>query len=142
MKGIRNIVAAWEEVTTNFMNSSWNKLWPETCHDFRGFEENEAAVVSDIVELANQLGMDEVDIDNVQELLQSHQTSLTNEELVELEQHCSTEDNDDSTDDDVPNRNLTTRVLTEGISKIMDALDLFTENYADSDQHCSEESCC
>jgi hypothetical protein len=24
----------------------------------------------------------------------------------------------------------------------MDALDLFTENYADSDQHCSEESCC
>jgi hypothetical protein len=72
MKGIRNIVAAWEEVTTNFMNSSWNKLWPETCHNLRWLEENEAAVVNDIVELANQLGMDEVDIDNAQELLQSH----------------------------------------------------------------------
>jgi hypothetical protein len=79
MKGIRNIVAVWEEVTTNCMNSSWKKLWPQACHDFRRFEENEAAVANDIVELAIQLGMDEVDIGNVQELLQ---TSLTNEELV------------------------------------------------------------
>jgi hypothetical protein len=55
------------------MNSSWKKLWPESCHNFEGFEENEAAVANDIVELANQLGMDEVDIDNVQELLQPHQ---------------------------------------------------------------------
>jgi hypothetical protein len=129
MKGNRNIAVAWEKVITNCMDNSWKKLWPEACHDFRGFEENEAAVTNDIVELANQLGMDEVDIDNVQELSQSHQTSLTNEELVELEQHRSTED-DDSTDDDVPNRNLTTRVLTEGINKIMDVLDIFTENDA------------
>jgi hypothetical protein len=92
----------------------------------REFEENEVAVANNIVELANQLGMDEVDIDNVRELLQSHQTSLTNEELVELEQQCSAEDDDDSTDDDVPNRNLITRVLTEGINKIMDVLDIFT----------------
>jgi hypothetical protein len=73
MKGIRNIVAAWEEVTTNCMNSSWKKLWPKVCHDFRGFEENEAAIANDIVELANQLGMDEVDIDNMQKLFQPHQ---------------------------------------------------------------------
>jgi hypothetical protein len=126
MKGIRNIVAAWEEVTTNFMNSSWNKLWLEACYDFRGFEENEVVVANDIVELADQLGMDKVDIDNVQELLQSHQTGLTNEELVVLEQQRSTEDDDNSTDDDVPNRNLITRVLTEGINKIMDVLDIFT----------------
>jgi hypothetical protein len=73
MKDIRNIVAAWEKVTTNCMNSSWKKLWPKACHDFGRFEENEAAVTNDIVLLANQLGMDEVDIDNVRELLQSHQ---------------------------------------------------------------------
>jgi hypothetical protein len=85
--------------------------------------------------------MDEVDIDNVQELLQSHQTSLTNEELVELEQHRSTEVDDDSTDDDVPNRNLTTRVLTEGINKIMDVLDLFTENYAGFYRSTAVKSC-
>jgi hypothetical protein len=84
MKGIRNIVAAWEEVTINHMNSSWKKLWPEVCHNFRGFEENEAVVVNDIVEFANQLGMDEVDINNVWELLQSQLTSLTNKELVDL----------------------------------------------------------
>jgi hypothetical protein len=132
MKGIRNIVAAWDEVTANCMNSSWKKLWSEACHDFRGFEENEAAVTSNIVELANQLGMDEVDIDNVQELLQSHQTSLTNEELVQLEQQCYTEE-DDSTDYDAPSRNLTTRVLTQDINMIMDVLDIFTENYADFD---------
>jgi hypothetical protein len=134
MKGVRNIVAAWEEVTTNCTNSSWKKLWPEACHDFRGFEENEAAVANDTVDVATQIGMDEVDINNVQELLQSHRTSLTNEELVELEQQCSPEDNDDSTDDNVPNRNLTTRVFTEGINKIVDVLDLFTENDADFDR--------
>jgi hypothetical protein len=78
--------------------------------------------------------MDEVDIDNVQELLQSHQTILTNEELVELVQQRSTEDDDYSTDDDVPNRKLTTRVLTEGINMIMDVLDLVTENDADFDR--------
>jgi hypothetical protein len=134
MKGIRNIVAAWEEVTTNCMSSSWKKLWPEACHDFGGFEANEAAIANDIVELANQLGMDDVDIDNVQELLQSHQTSLTNEELVELEQQLYIEDDDNSTDDNVPNRKLTTRVLTENVNKMMDVLDFFTENDADFDR--------
>jgi hypothetical protein len=122
MKGIKNIVAAWK------------KLWLEACNDFRRFEDYEAAVANDIVELANQRGMDDVDIDNVQELLQSQQKSLTNEELVELEQQRYTEDDDDSTYDDVPNRNLTIRVLTEGINMIMDVLDLFTENDADIDR--------
>jgi hypothetical protein len=59
---------------------------------------------------------------------------LANQPGIVLEQQRSTEASDDSADDDVPNRNLTTRVSTEGINKIMDVLDLLTENDTDFDR--------
>jgi hypothetical protein len=39
--------------------------------------------------------MNEVDGDNVQELLQSHKTGLTNEELMELEHQNSADENNE-----------------------------------------------
>jgi UV DNA damage repair endonuclease len=65
-------------------------------------EENVTPIVNDIVHLANQLGMDDADDDNVQELLQSCETGLTNAELRELEQqNTALENSKDSRADNV-----------------------------------------
>jgi hypothetical protein len=84
------------------MKRSWKNVWPDACNDLNNSEENVTLIVNDIVYLTNQLGMDKVDGDNVQELLKSYKTGLTNKELMELEQQNSTvENNEDSTTDDV-----------------------------------------
>lgn len=57
----------------------------EACHEFLGFEDAEAAIMSDTVQLAIQTGLEEVDVVSVEKLLHSHGEDLTNEELQELE---------------------------------------------------------
>jgi hypothetical protein len=102
MKAVRNIKTAWDEVSTSCMKRSWKNIWLDACNDSNNSEENVTPIINDIIHLANQLGMDEVDSGKVQELLQSYETGLTNEELMELEQQNSAvENNEDSTTDNV-----------------------------------------
>ncbi|KAK4313720.1 hypothetical protein Pmani_014943 [Petrolisthes manimaculis] len=52
--------------------------------------------------LAQQAGFEEVDGNDVTELLESHNDELTNEDLMELEQARSHEEDDDNQDESVP----------------------------------------
>ncbi|MPC99286.1 hypothetical protein E2C01_094691 [Portunus trituberculatus] len=69
------------------MNSAWNKVWSECANDFPGFaEENIGAIRNDRVNLCHRADFNEVD-DDVQDLLESHTESLSNDELIELDRH-------------------------------------------------------
>lgn len=82
-----NIKEAWEEVIGMCMNSVWQKLWLDICNDLQDFEEVQAKIINDIIQLANQAGLEEADNNNVEEALLSYGESWSNEELQELEQH-------------------------------------------------------
>lgn len=89
-KGLDNIAAAWGEVSAVTMNAVWRKLWPEVVHDFCGFSvPAHSALTKEIADLANSAKLgdnEEVLVDDVDELLNSHDTEMTTEELLELEE--------------------------------------------------------
>ena len=77
---IENIDGAWEDIANISMNSARWKVWPYVCYEFTGFEVQES-ITRDIVQFANQARLIEVGFNDVEELLDSHGSCLTNEEL-------------------------------------------------------------
>jgi hypothetical protein len=57
-----------------------NKVWPQCLHDFRGFE-GVPKIANEVAAIAQELGLDSTEPDDVTELLESHSQLLTNEEL-------------------------------------------------------------
>ncbi|XP_046382271.1 tigger transposable element-derived protein 1-like [Ischnura elegans] len=93
---IKNIASSWEEVTSKNMNGVWKNLCPSLVH-FEGFMSNEVDEVIDrVVDLAHALDL-EVEAEDVEELLDSHE-GWTNEDLIELSAYRADvgDDDDDS----------------------------------------------
>jgi len=67
------------------MNSAWSKLWPECVagRDFEGFDNEDSAVIDDIVSLGKNMGL-EFNNEDVEELLEDHKDELCMEELEQL----------------------------------------------------------
>jgi hypothetical protein len=84
---------------------------------------------NDIIRLAIQIEMDEVDTDSVQELVYVYGTELMSKETMELEQqHCSVGNNDFTTDyDNDAERNLAISLLTD-LPNTVNVMDIITEN--------------
>lgn len=121
-KGIYNIDAAWKEVTPQAMNGCWRKIWPEVVHDFKGFDVQ--AVRGDIVKLSHTAGFTDVDEQDVQELLDSHDQPLSVEDLLQMqEQRALAEDEEEEEEDE--SRGLTLAKLREvlnGVDTLMGIL--------------------
>ena len=77
---------AWHQVTYRTTNSAWRKLWSECVagRDFEGFDNEDSAVINDIVSLDKNMGL-EVNNEDVEELLEDHKDELSMEELEQLQ---------------------------------------------------------
>jgi hypothetical protein len=77
---------AWSAVTHSCMNTAWRSVCPDLVHDFKGFsvDEDVNKTKEEIVQLANKVGFNEVDLCDVGDLL-SHNDELSNEDLIELQ---------------------------------------------------------
>jgi len=77
---------AWQQVTYMTMNSTWRKWWPECVagRDFEGFDNEDSAVIDDIVSLGKTMGF-EVNNEDAEELLEDHKDELTTEELEQIQ---------------------------------------------------------
>ena len=78
---------AWAEVTVNCIRGAWKHLCPDYAVDFQGFnlESRLSEERLKCLNLAKQVGLDEVEEEDVTELLESINEELTVEELQELE---------------------------------------------------------
>ena len=83
---IENISLSWEEVTPKWLNGCWKKLLPECTIDFPGFETPVKNVIEEIALIGKDLGFENVDEENIQELLNSHSADMDDVSLIELEQ--------------------------------------------------------
>nr|XP_042711711.1 tigger transposable element-derived protein 1-like [Chrysemys picta bellii] len=99
LNGVGNTHAAWKMVTSQCRNGVWHHAWLDAVHSFLGFDAI-PALEQEIVKLAKDVGLAEVE-DDVQELLDSHNEQLTNEELIELDQQWLSEESKADDDDDV-----------------------------------------
>ena len=133
-KAVENIGEAWEDVTNNSIKFAWRKVWPDVCHDFTGFEVQES-ITRDIVQLANQAGLTAVDINDVEELLASHGSSLTNEELQELDEHRKRQEAENTaTEEAEPEKFLSTKNLTDVFLKLSEVLAIISNNDPDMER--------
>jgi hypothetical protein len=112
----------------------WRKIWPDVVTDFHGFEPEEEISNSRcaIIDMARSLGFEEVDEANVKELLQSHMEELSSEDLLELENELSNEDDESS--DVVPVKHLTTKQLVEFFKHIDIAIGIMDDNDANRER--------
>ncbi|XP_059974972.1 tigger transposable element-derived protein 1 [Mesoplodon densirostris] len=85
LDAIKNIRDSWEEVQTSTLTGVWKKLIPTLIDDFEGLKTSVEEVTADVVEIARELEL-EVEPEDVTELLQSHDKTLTDEELLLMDE--------------------------------------------------------
>ncbi|KAH1186904.1 hypothetical protein KIL84_019653 [Mauremys mutica] len=117
LKGMENIDTSWEQVTLQCMNGVWPRAWPDAVHSFMGFDAI-PALKQEIVKLVKDVGFEEVEEYDVQDLLESHAEQLTDEELIELDQQWISKESKD--DDDI-------RQKAKNLSHFFELLDEMTE---------------
>lgn len=132
LKAITNIDSAWDEVSLSCMNGVWRKLWPEAVTDFVGIEPV-SDVAEDVSRMAKDVGIDNVDPDDVEQLLESHGEPLSREELeelaVQLQQHEA--DTPDEGEELEPIRTLKTTNIKSALAQISSAFDELCDNDPD-----------
>ena len=84
LDAIKNIHISWEEVKVSTLTGVWRKWIPTLMDGFDGFKTSEEEVTAD-VEIARELDL-EVGPEDITKLLQSHHKTLTDEELLLMDE--------------------------------------------------------
>lgn len=120
---------AWDAVSHSCMNGVWKKLCPYLECDFKGFsvESDLSETREEIVSLAKKVGLAEVELGDVQELLDSHKEELSPQDLLDLEKEKERDKAENKEEVDVV-RTLTAKRLTEAFRLIESALAILDED--------------
>ena len=82
---IKNNGDSQEEVKIGTLTGVWQKLIPTRRDDFEGFMTSVEEVIAEVVQTARELEL-EVEPEDVTGLLQSHNTTLADEELLPIDE--------------------------------------------------------
>lgn len=85
LDAIKSIRDSWDEVGASTVTGVWKRLIPTLADEFEGSGASLEDVTADVVRLASELAL-EVGPEDVTEWLQSHARSLTDEELLLMEE--------------------------------------------------------
>ena len=112
----------------HFHHLHLHQLWPEAVIEFRGFMEAEVSEArQQIVDMALQVGFEEVDEDDDEDFLLSHREELRNDDLLALEEERIREESESSPEEVVPVKTLTTKVMAKGFKLVNEAMAIFDE---------------
>jgi len=76
---------AWEEVTVPYTKGVWHKTWPSN-KNYGSKCDNTDMLIKEISEIAEEVGLDNVDLMDISEILESRSQSLLSEEIYDLAQ--------------------------------------------------------
>ena len=131
LDAVENINLSWNEVTEKCLKGVWKKIWPDLNKEDDTLQEN--VNINEIVELAKQTGIGEVDVQDLEEILEEKAESFSNDELSELAHHEEHE-NIDSSDSEEERKELSTAFLKSSLDTITEIMDQFIENDTDFDR--------
>ena len=128
LKVVKNIDASWKEVTEVNLNSVWKALCPQFYNEFTGFDQSSVAkeIMNNLVELGNKLDLG-VQEDDFQELLDSHDRDLSNEDLIELEAEQRRVPEDEEDGEPAHMKKFETKGLAKIFSLVDEAIELIDE---------------
>ncbi|XP_045115137.1 tigger transposable element-derived protein 1-like [Portunus trituberculatus] len=92
---VKNIGESWAEVTQSNMNGVWKSMCPSLVNNFKGFDSDSVEETkSNCVKLGNELSLD-IEESDINEVLDSHDSELNAEDLMELGKQTEADENDD-----------------------------------------------
>ncbi|KFD68463.1 hypothetical protein M514_19289, partial [Trichuris suis] len=131
---IDNIVEAWNDVSKQCLHRVWRKLIPDLICDFKDFEPSAQVceITESCVQLANRLGFEEVEYQDIEDILNCQPDELTTEELQELsvagEAERREEDDENQEAPPPPPRQMTTAELSNTLETIEQRLQWLEDN--------------
>ena len=99
LTAIDNINMAWEEVTLSCMKGVWNKIWPSD-ESYGTNCDNLDFLMKEISEIAEEVGLENVDPVGITEVLESHSQPLSNGEICDLAQKLTEQQKEDEEEED------------------------------------------
>ena len=139
---VNMIDQAWVNVTYRTLNSAWRKLWPScvTERDFEGFQSEagpstasvtteDTGVIEDILLMGRSMGL-EVNREDIDNLVDSHSTELTTEELLHLQQQQQQDliEEQGSSEDEIVREDVSSALINNMCAK-WGELQSFVEKY-------------
>lgn len=132
-QAIHNISSAWDEITSETMNSVWKNLSDNCIQDFKNFEETLMSLQDNIIELGKKVGFEELQPEDIQQLIDSHKEEISEEDFVKLKQERSIEEEYDDDDEEYTQsvKSLTSQGMAEAFRHLDAFLSYFDENDPD-----------
>lgn len=128
MNAVENINLSWNEITERSLKGVWKNIWPDLSKsEDIGHSVDMDEIVEEIVELAKQTGLDEVNVEDVEEIVQETAASLSNDELKELTEQEENK-NIDSSDFEEEQKELSMAFVKRSLTTITEIMDQFVEN--------------
>ncbi|XP_055383839.1 tigger transposable element-derived protein 1-like [Condylostylus longicornis] len=135
-KAIENIGSSRGEMQQSCFKGCWNRLLIKTIED--KIINKLPQVVTEITEIANNIGFEEVDEENIQELIESADHGISNEDLIDslLQNQPNIEELTPETED-VTENILTKKYLENNLGIIQIALEDLCENDPNFESSCA-----
>ncbi|CAK9814153.1 Tigger transposable element-derived protein 1 [Anthophora plagiata] len=128
MNAVENINLSWNEITERSLKGVWKNIWPDLSKsEDIGHSVDMDEIVEEIVELAKQTGLDEVNVEDVEEIVQQTAAGLSNDELKELTEQEENK-NIDSSDFEEEQKELSMAFVKRSLTTITEIMDQFVEN--------------
>lgn len=124
MNAVANINLSWNEITERSLKGVWKNIWPDLS---KSEDIGHSVDMDEIVELAKQTGLDEVNVEDVEEIIQETAASLSNDELKELTEQEENK-NIDSSDFEEEQKELSMAFVKRSLTTITEIMDQFVEN--------------
>ncbi|XP_063847492.1 tigger transposable element-derived protein 1-like [Scylla paramamosain] len=84
-KALNNISMAWDDVTAATLNAAWLSIWPECVYATPGHALPGKPSELDVVALAHQVGFLQVTVEDVRDLLRTHDEDAATRDLFQME---------------------------------------------------------
>ncbi|XP_044537888.1 tigger transposable element-derived protein 1-like [Gracilinanus agilis] len=130
------IVEAWNDVTEECLHHVWKKMLPNLIQDFEGVEPAEQLkkIKANCVDLAKQVGFEEVEDEDIDELLEPHSSDLSTEDLQQLADGQAEAEDEEDDDDDSESQKATPRQLdTSQLSGVLSVIEKQLQWLEDND---------
>ena len=128
---VENINLSWNEITERFLKGVWKNIWQDLSKsEDIGHSVDMDKIVKEIVKLAKQTGLDEVNVEDVKEIVQKTADSLSNDELKKLTEQEEKKNTIDfgSSDFEKEQKELSMAFVKRSLTIITEIMDQIVEN--------------